>query len=301
MEMMFSTREVGVFLLPVGVLLAAGLIAVLRGPFTSTALLLVVGFVTAPLAATIVNVNDAIYRALEMLPWVALLATFGVAALWVFDGRRPGKRVLLAVGLAFVAAGALYGLRVMVTQSRVPGAAVPLVAIGAVVVGLAFVADRLRTGQLVVVALLALVAVQFTAFYRDYFTDYRRRTALIFSGNLRGAFEDVLAKDAAAQAPAIYLGQLGNYSTGANMYWRFYLIARGREDLLERTIDAHRFHPDRIATLPEGSLIVNNAGNNATDAVVDRWVADGEVTRTFISEPDGTKTFVVLRRTGRKG
>jgi hypothetical protein len=182
-------------------------------------------------------------------------------------------------------------------QSRLPGAAVPLALIGSMVIVLGLLADRLRVGQMIAAGLLAIVPAQFASFYADYFTDYQRRTSLIFSGNIRGAIEEVIKEADQAAAPAIYLGKVGPYGKGG-LYWTFYVTKYGRHDLAARTIDAGTFEPDRVLKLQAGSLIVTNAGEGATDAIIDRLVATGQLSKNIIREPDGTATFLVLRRTG---
>jgi 4-amino-4-deoxy-L-arabinose transferase-like glycosyltransferase len=75
-----STRLVGVFLLPVAILLPCGIyqiLAVRRTPFN---MLLVWGLVTAPFAAALLA-EIAIRRALVMLPFAILIATFGLELL----------------------------------------------------------------------------------------------------------------------------------------------------------------------------------------------------------------------------
>src|SRR4029077_3425033 len=72
-----STRLVGIFLLPVAILLPCGIyqiLAVRRTPFN---MLLLWGFVTAPLAAALLA-EVAIRRALVMLPFAIVIATFGL-------------------------------------------------------------------------------------------------------------------------------------------------------------------------------------------------------------------------------
>jgi hypothetical protein len=157
-------------------------------------------------------------------------------------------------------------------------------------------ADRLRFGQMIVVGLLALAPIQFAFFYADYFTDYRVRSELVFSGNIRGAYEEVLRASRERDIPAIYLGEIASGSYGL-LYWKFYLIKHGRQDLVDRTINAYLFYPDQVLKLPSGSLIVTNAGDGAADAIIDRLIAAGELKKTtVITEPDGTKTFLVLQR-----
>jgi 4-amino-4-deoxy-L-arabinose transferase-like glycosyltransferase len=72
-----STRLVGIFLLPVAILLPFGIyqmLAVRRTPFNT---LLLWGFVTAPFAAALLA-EIAIRRAMVMLPFAVLIATFGL-------------------------------------------------------------------------------------------------------------------------------------------------------------------------------------------------------------------------------
>jgi hypothetical protein len=72
-----STRLVGIFLLPVAILLPCGvyqMLALRKTPFNT---LLLWGFVTAPCAAALLA-EIAIRRAMVMLPFAILIATFGL-------------------------------------------------------------------------------------------------------------------------------------------------------------------------------------------------------------------------------
>jgi hypothetical protein len=142
--------------------------------------------------------------------------------------------------------------------------------------------------------------MQFASFYLDYFTSYRERSAITFSGNIRGAYEEILRESAQSPPPKIYLGEIGSYSYGGR-YWEFYLTKYGRRDLLDRTIDGYLFYPDQVLKLPTRSLVVTNAGDGATDAVIGRLIAAGDLKRNaLISEPDGTTTYQILERTGAR-
>jgi 4-amino-4-deoxy-L-arabinose transferase-like glycosyltransferase len=296
-ELMYSTRTAGVFLLPVAALLIVGLVTIVQMPLTGVSLILIAGFLTAPLPATLVNVPDAIYRALELLPFVILLSVYGARRLWSAGMAAPSRRLLVGVGLLVVAAAALYAGRTLMNESRVPGAAVPLLSLGALAIVLGLLRDRFRLGQLVAIGLLAWVPLQFVPFYIDYLTDYRLRSSLVFSGNVRGAFEETIREADASHAPTIYLARITPYNKGGT-YWPFYLIKYGREDLAARTINAEAFEPDRVERLPAGSIVVTNAGDGATDVEIDRLVAAGKLAKTPIREPDGTISFFVLRRIG---
>lgn len=298
MEPMFSTRQVGVFLLPLAPLLVTGAVVMLRRSINPVTLLLLLGFLVAPLAATLVSVNDAIYRALTLLPFGVLLAVSGVRQLWSVRTANPGRRLFVVGGAVLVVVGGLYAARVLMTQSRIPGAAVPMVALGVITLILGLLADRMSLGQIAALGILAIVPIQFAYFYTDYFTDYRRRTALVFSGNIRGTYEEVIRQEGQGRVPAIYLAEIGSYGYGP-LYWKFYLQKYGRRDLLERTTEGHYFKTDEVLKLPGGSLIVTNAGDGKTDAEIDRLVAAGQLKKTAaIKEPDGTTSYLVLQRVG---
>jgi di/tricarboxylate transporter len=98
MELMYSTRSVGVFLLPLADPAADRPARSLLGPMRSTTLVLVAGLFVAPLAATFVRVTDAVYRALEFLPFVVLLSGVGVDYLWSVRWPPPRRAAPLAIG-----------------------------------------------------------------------------------------------------------------------------------------------------------------------------------------------------------
>jgi 4-amino-4-deoxy-L-arabinose transferase-like glycosyltransferase len=300
MELMFSTRRVGVFLLPMAVLLPVGMYVALRAPVTPITFLLLAGFLSAPVVATLVSVNDAIYRALAMLPFACLLAVVGVEALWFARPPEPRRRLYFIVSLGlFLIAGSYTGW-ILIMQSRLPGAAVPLLGLSGLALILGLASNRMRLGQVIVLGLLVLIPIHFAYFYADYVTNYRVRSSLTFSGNIRGAFEEVIERDRVAQVPNVYLGRIGPYRFGG-LYWRFYLVKHDREDLLARTIvgeTTHEFDPDRIRALPSRSLVVNNVGESAVDALVDELVATNVLRKVaLIREPDGLPTLAILERT----
>jgi 4-amino-4-deoxy-L-arabinose transferase-like glycosyltransferase len=294
MEPMFSTRAIGVFALPLAVFLLLGLRASLRGRVGAAALVLVGGFLLSPLPATLVPVTDAIYRALELLPFVVLLSVAGVASLWTMRVAQPRRQTLILAGAVTVCVGTLYAVGMLVLRSRVPGAALPSIAVGGLLLVAGLVAPRFGIAQMIAMALLAIVPLQFAGFYVDYLTDYQNRVSLAFSGNIRGAFDRVIDEDMQASAPVVYLGSLG--PRGEN-YWTFYLAEHHLEQLASRT-DKGAFDADRILQLRRDSLIVTNAGNAQTDAAVDTLVSAGQLSRTVITEPNGTPTYLVLRRLG---
>jgi 4-amino-4-deoxy-L-arabinose transferase-like glycosyltransferase len=83
-----STRRVGVFLLPMAVLLPFGLNQLITRR-TRADLIVLLGLVTAPLAACLVVPEPfAIDRELQLLPFAALIGATGAARLWSARDRR---------------------------------------------------------------------------------------------------------------------------------------------------------------------------------------------------------------------
>jgi 4-amino-4-deoxy-L-arabinose transferase-like glycosyltransferase len=296
MELMYSTRTVGVFLGSLAILLVAGLRASLQGRIGASSVVLLVGLLIAPLAATLVRVTDAVYRALELLPFVVLLAVAGAQYLWSADWRAPRRSVFIALGAVLLVLGGVYGGVRLMREARLPGGALPLMLAGVLVIALGVVSKRMRLGQIIVVGLLAIVPAQFAAFYMDYFTDYQVRSSLVFSGNIRGALEEAIAEARQTNAPAIYLGRVGPYGKGG-IYWKFYVAKHRAADLDARTVDAGSFEAAPVLKLAPGSIVVTNAGEGQTEGLINRLVDAGEFSKTIIKEPDGTPTFFVLRRT----
>ncbi len=89
-----STRQVGSFLLPIAILLPIGIVHILRRRRTQIGLFLLLGLATAPLPAVLVAQGD-IRRWLVIVPFVALISTFGVEYLW--QNGRLAARVAVAM------------------------------------------------------------------------------------------------------------------------------------------------------------------------------------------------------------
>ena len=85
-----STGRVGVFLLPLAVLLPLGVFALLRrsDPFGFHTLILL-AVATAPIAATLKGQPFSVQRVVFMFPFAALVATYGLE--WLWDQRRPRR------------------------------------------------------------------------------------------------------------------------------------------------------------------------------------------------------------------
>ena len=98
-----STGRVGVFLLPLAVLLPLGVFALLRrsDPFGFHTLILL-AVVTAPIAATLKGQPFSVQRVVFMFPFAALIATYGLQ--WVVgtsaSAPRGSAAMVLMVGIA---------------------------------------------------------------------------------------------------------------------------------------------------------------------------------------------------------
>jgi 4-amino-4-deoxy-L-arabinose transferase-like glycosyltransferase len=93
-SLLSSTRQVGVFLLPFAALLPLGAIQILKRHRRRLPMLVLAGFLTAPLAA-LLALEVAIHRALVMLPFAAFLATYGVE--WFLERDIRWRRALYAL------------------------------------------------------------------------------------------------------------------------------------------------------------------------------------------------------------
>jgi hypothetical protein len=232
-----STGEVGVFLMPMALLLPVGLVWLIGKPQRSPfALVLVAGLLTAPVLAALKGTPFAIQRATTFLPFAVLVAAAGFGALWT---------------------------------------------------------SASRLARLVAVAAIVLSAFQFAAFYRDYQTDYRVRSAPHYDPTaFGGAAEYLLSGAVTDETPAIYIAA-PLYDVSAK--WRFYLTKRGRADLLRRT-RYFDVNADLPADAPPGSLAVavTGASSVATAIRSGGWNLEYEATQV-----SGGPTLTILRRVGR--
>ena len=296
-KMPFSTNLVGVFLFAFAALVPLGLYAAVKRRGESPINLVVVaGFLTAPLAAVIVAEQNAIFRGLGILPFGVLLAIIGAHYLWFSSINPPLRWPYPLVSVAVIAAGAAYAIWTLATQSRVTSSVVPLVAAGILIFAGGLVLDRLKTWRVVVVCLLALVLIQWGLFLSDYFSGYRTRSAVWLGGNIREGLEEIIAREAHEPIPFVYLsplattGQVDQHMTFTDAYWQFYLAKHHRSDLLART---RIFEPEQIDTVPAGSLILASVGDKATEALVSR----GALKRVrAVPELDGSTFFLILQR-----
>jgi 4-amino-4-deoxy-L-arabinose transferase-like glycosyltransferase len=296
-KMMFSTNLVGIFLFPIAVLLPIGLYQALKDHRRALNVVLALGLISAPLAVALVAEQRAIFRGLCLLPFVILLATAGVHAIWTAQARARLRPLYLSLSVAAVAVGLLAAAWTFASQSRASSSALPLIAAGVAVFGIGWLIDRTKTWRPIAICLLAIVPLQFAGFWSDYFSDYRLRSAYWLGGNIRGAIEAVLDLEQRQQAPKVYVsalrsgtGSLDGRDSYIDAYWQFYLTKLHRLDLRARMAP---FDPAALADMPKGSLVFGNVGNGVTDPLV----AKGELKQVLtIPEIDGTTFFAVLQR-----
>lgn len=296
-KLMFSTNRAGVFLIPLAVFLMVGIWQAFKHRASAINLTLLLGFATAPLAALIVAEENAIFRALLLLPFGVLLATMGVRHVWSATVSKPIRGIYVPAGVATLVTGAAYAAWTLTTQSRLTRSSVPLVVFGMGTLVLGSVVDRAKQWRMVAVGLLALMPIQFAYFWTDYLSDYRIRSGYWLGGNIRGALEELIDRDEREHAPGIYFstlkssaGQIDGRDQYMDAYWRFYVTKHGRPDLLARTMP---FEPQNLQTMLPGSLVLANLGDTTTDELVSK--GELKVVKT-IDELDHTSFFVVLRR-----
>jgi len=295
-QMPFSTRSVGVFLLPLAILLIAGICYAIRRPAPAH-LIVLLGFFCAPLAAVLVPENSEIIRAAAMLPFGVLLGAMGVAALWQWERIERAGAVIMPAGVLALAGGLAYGAWSLAAHRHLTTSTGPLIGAGIALCLIAFASDAISITKIAAVLLLLAMPFQFAGFYRDYFTDYRRRASNWLGGNLRGALVELMDRQSRDQAPYIYFSQLRSTAGLSDVrnrwmetYWTFYLTKHGRRDLLARS---RAFEPSRVGSMPPRSLVLANVG----DPNVDRLVRSGELKRvSTIVDEDGTRFFSILQR-----
>ena len=159
------TGAAGVFALPtLGlVFVGAARAVVARNPM---AWLLLAGLVTAPIPASLVNEPGAIRRALEMLPFAALLAAYGID--WIWSSSSLVRRVVfVSVCLAMVMLSADYRPQLPLAQAYIRAATLPVL-----IVALAMVLGRfgfaVSPSSPAAIVMSGVVAIGFVYFYVDF-------------------------------------------------------------------------------------------------------------------------------------
>lgn len=143
-----------------------------------------------------------------------------------------------------------------------------------------------------VVVLTALVTVPLQAvyFWYDYRGHYQHRSAFYFDPvDMKDVASYVIAADGVRRLPAVYLSlQLDDVESR----WRFHLMRRGRQDLLERSrcLDCEA---NEAGSAPPGSLAVLYADRPALAPYLaqGRWAL-----ATTIKDLDGREATAILQR-----
>jgi hypothetical protein len=147
-----------------------------------------------------------------------------------------------------------------------------------------------RRWRVAALVLLALVPAQFAFFYADYMGDYRRRSAVWFERNIRGAVAELVALDQRQPPRAVFLST--SEIPFIDWFWRFYLAKQRREDLLERTeyFSAYEVDPQ---TIPPGAVVLTNSEG----ALKERLEKTGLFRQvTVVRDEDGKPAFTLLQR-----
>jgi hypothetical protein len=295
-----STREAGVFLASFAVFLLAGLYDVVTR-CSRDKLLVVLGFLTAPLAACLILENYAIDRALALLPFGVLLATLGIDRLWTAHGQTGLGWFLLAVGALFAVAGGGYGTWALFSRGTVGGSAPSLVIFGLALALTGYLTTRSRQSRPVVVLLLLLGALQFQNFCRDYFGDYGPRSAAWYGNNIQGAVERAMSLVDERPAPKVLLSSGIRH---VDSYWQFYVRMHGRQDLLPYG-ELFSFDTADVDAIAPDTLLVCLAEDPQAAALTERGyltvagVATDPNDRYSALGPGEHVTFVIYRKVDR--
>ena len=205
----FSTRTAGYLLLPLALPVLAGLWS---GDYGNTPMgrrVVLSGFILGPFPAAVGN-NIELKHWLTFLPFAICIAIAGARRLMA--GERVAGRLAAVL------------LPLLVLWLRPYPTWLLAIATG----GLWWLAGRRRAGITCISVLALIVGLQATSFFRYYFEDYGRDTAIRFGGNLSGAVRTVLSvtrpRDCISLDSNIY------YIYGV---WTLYSRAYGREDLTQ--------------------------------------------------------------------
>ena len=287
-----STGQAGVFLVPMAVFLLAGLRHVVTKPSTA-GLILLVGFITAPIPALVLPEDYAIDRELALLPFAVLLAAIGVERIWQHPLRSSPRFVYAGLAAVIGLVGVGYGLATLISSGRMSLSTVLLLATAAAIALVGMAMERRRSWRPLALVLLLLVPLQFFQFRQDYFGAYRPRAAGWFGGNNRGAVEELMRLDQSARAPEIHLSTDIPY---IRSFWRFYLIVNHRDELSDRTRTFDGRNLDLAKVAPESLLLAA-----ANDPVVNDLARRGEIRQVgSAGDPTGAgdevQQFTIYRR-----
>ncbi len=293
----FSTRNTGVFVGGAGLLMAAGVYAALTTYRSAISILVVLGFLVSPLAASILLDEGAIRRATGMLPFGALLAGLGAAAIARMTRVPLFKPLALTVAGVGVAAGVVVMARTAMTQGRISETASLVIAIGIIALLIAVWSARQPHGALILLPIALLIAMQFVTFQRSYHGEYMSRVAIWLQGNIRGALVQLMAEsDRRPEAPLSVTtlrsgrGDWDQRNLYLPSYWRFYTTKQGREDLFQKTMFIKE--QDDLQATPAGSLVLGNH----EDPHFRKWLDAGALRLADIPEVDREPFFTIAVR-----
>lgn len=149
----------GIFLLPVA---GAALLGVLRAlwPVTPVSVLLLGGLVASAIPASLVNEPEAVRRVLELLPFVILLAVYGLGQLSSPGQLWSGRLAFVAMPAVTVYLAAVYRSELPFAQAFIRAATVPLAFAGLATLLRAISIDRPSPRRVLMVAVPAIALTQ---------------------------------------------------------------------------------------------------------------------------------------------
>jgi hypothetical protein len=225
---------------------------------------------------------------------VAILAWIVASMLSRQHHRRA---ITLIAALIALEVGYFYVDRSTVFVARL--AHVAIVAAGTFAIGWQLrnmvVAPR-RLGQVAVGMVLAISAIQFIGFYRDYGREYRTRRASAHEGSVLLAFDAVLDRPDLDAVPAIYLANPMERADVRDIFWKFAVFRRDRDDLLARTVSesGRAIDRQRVEGLPAGSIVVAGAADADANTLVE---AGGLRIEQIVTAADGVPVAWILLKT----
>jgi 4-amino-4-deoxy-L-arabinose transferase-like glycosyltransferase len=238
---------------------------------------------------------------LRLVASAATVAAILVAARAIRDDA--GDRLNIGTVLLILVTGIILVQVAYFAVDRFTDFRVRIVQCALIVVTAAAVVRVVRPGRstragfnaVAIAAVCGLIVIRFSAFHADYFGDFQARGSVDQEGNVRAPYERAIDRASSGSVPAIYLGRIGPYA-GGDLYWRFYLLQHRQLHLLERTVVALDFVPERIRALPAGSIAITSP-TRQDDVVIDAMAAAGELRgRELIKAPDGSPIFWLLTR-----
>lgn len=224
-------------------------------------------------------INGTRYAGVFLLPVIVLLP-IGLARLMSY-GVTTATLVTLSL-LASPLAAAVVGERYRINRALM---LLPFVSLVAAMGVDALWAGGRRHSRVVALLLMIAIPLQFAGFYRDYFGDYRVRSARWLEYNIGGSLEEIIRQQPSPPVP-VYIADNIQW---APYYWQFYQAKHKRDDLARVTTYAD---PRTLAAgdLPAGSLLLCRILDEPA------LIAAGLTRVVAIPEPDGVPWFSVLRK-----